>query len=55
MKNPNNKGKAFFESLNSHLLEIIKIFHRIDRYLKKKSQKSEKMTNFDQIKTKSYF
>ena len=36
------KVTAFFDSLNSHLLEIIKIFHRNNRYLKKKSLKNRK-------------
>ena len=36
------KVTAFFDSLNSHLLEIIKIFHENDRYFIQKSLKNRK-------------
>ena len=43
-KNPRNKGNSFFESLNNHLLEIIKI-GMIDIFLKNVS-KIEKNDEF---------
>ena len=46
MKNPNNKGKTFFESLNSHILEIIKMFHENDPYFIKKVSKRGKNDEF---------
>ena len=42
IKNPRKKGYSFFESLNNHLLEIKKIFHRNNRYFFKKRLKNRK-------------